>query len=94
MAILWLLEWDGFTKEQYEDLSRRVDWAGSPPDGLLHQVTAFSDKSLILTQVWQSPNHVMEFMESRLLPAINEMGIRSMPRVDQYVVHEEFPRNK
>ena len=92
MAILWLLEWDGFSKEQYADLSSRVDWDSKPPDGLLSQVTAFSDKALILTQVWQSPNHVMEFMETRLLPAINEMGIRSMPRVDQYVVHKTFPK--
>jgi hypothetical protein len=29
----------------------------------------------------------MRFMEDRLLPAIEAMGIRSMPRVDQYPVH-------
>jgi hypothetical protein len=90
MAILWLLEWDGFSKEQYEDLKRRVDWTGSPPDGLHYQVTAFSDKALLLTQVWQSPDHVMRFMEDRVLPAIRAMDIRSMPKVDQYMVNEVF----
>lgn len=90
MAIIWILEWDGFTPEQYDELSRRVDWLGSAPDGLQHQVAAFSDKSLVLTQVWKSPEHVMRFMEDRLLPAVNELGIRSMPRVDQYPVHAVF----
>ena len=91
MAVVWILEWDGFTPEQYEDLKGRVDWDGDPPAGLQHQVTAFSDKALILTQLWQSPDHVLRFMEDRLLPAIRAMGVNSMPRVDQYRVHSVFP---
>ena len=50
-------------------------------------MTAFSDKGLVLTQVWLTPDHVMVFMERRLLPVIRELNIRSMPRVDQYPVH-------
>jgi hypothetical protein len=90
MAVVWILEWDGFTPEQYEDLKGRVGWDGEPPAGLQHQVTAFSDKALILTQLWQSPDHVLRFMEDRLLPAIRAMGVNSMPRVDQYRVHSVF----
>ena len=87
MAIVWLLEWDGITPEQYEDLRQRAAWDTDLPEGLEHQVAAFSDKSMILTQVWRSPEHVMRFMEDRLLPAVRAAGIRSMPRVDQYPVH-------
>jgi hypothetical protein len=90
LAILWVLEWDGFTREQFAGLKQRVDWDLQPPAGLLHQVTAFGEKSLVLTQVWQSPDHVMRFMEDRLLPAVQEMGIRNMPRVDQYVVQAVY----
>jgi hypothetical protein len=87
MAIVWLLEWDGITVKQYEELRTRIGWDSDLPDGLEYQVVAFSDKAMILTQVWRSPDHVMRFMENRLLPAVNAMGIRSMPRVDQYPVH-------
>ena len=90
MAVIWILEWNGIDKQQYEDLRSRIDWDAKPPTGLQHQVTAFSDKALILTQLWQSPDHVLRFMEDRLLPAINAMGIRSMPKVDQYAVHAVF----
>jgi hypothetical protein len=83
VAVIWLVEWDGITKEQFADLQSRTEWESDPPDGLEHQVTAFSDKALVLTQVWKSPDHVMRFMEDRLLPAVQAMGIRSMPRVDQ-----------
>ena len=87
MAVVWILEWDGITKEQYDSLRERTAWDSELPVGLQHQVTAFSSKSLVITQVWQSPDHVMRFMEDRLLPAVKQMGIRSMPRVDQYPVH-------
>ena len=87
MAVVWLLEWDGITPDQYDELRRRTSWDSDLPDGLQHQVAAFSDKALVITQVWKSPEHVMCFMEDRLLPAVQAMGIRSMPRVDQYPVH-------
>jgi hypothetical protein len=92
MAVIWLVEWDGITQEQFADLQSRTEWATDPPNGLEHQVVAFSDKALVLTQVWKSPEHVMRFMEDRLLPAVQAMGIRSMPRVDQYPVHNVFSR--
>lgn len=92
MAVVWLLEWDGITKELFSDLQTRTEWESSPPDGLEHQVVAFSDKALVLTQVWKSPDHVLRFMEDRLLPAVREMGINNMPRVDQYPVHSIFSR--
>jgi hypothetical protein len=87
MSIVWILEWDGIKAEQYEDLVQRVAWDSDLPAGLQHQVVAFNDKSMILTQLWQSPDHVMRFMEDRLLPAVNAIGVRTMPRVDQYPVH-------
>jgi hypothetical protein len=85
-----LVEWDGITKEQFADLQARTQWETEPPSGLEHQVAAFSPKSLVLTQVWKSPDHVMRFMEDRLLPAVKAMGIKTMPRVDQYPVHSVF----
>jgi hypothetical protein len=87
LAVVWLLEWDGVTPEQFDELRRRASWDSDVPDGLQHQVAAFGPRGLVLTQVWKSPEHVMRFMEDRLLPAVQAMGIRSMPRVDQYPVH-------
>jgi hypothetical protein len=91
VAVLWLLEWDSITPDQYDELCHRTSWLSDLPDGLQHQVTAFSEKTLVITQVWKSPEHVMRFMEDRLLPAVQAMGIRSMPRVDQYPVHSILP---
>jgi hypothetical protein len=87
MAIVWLVEWDGISEKEYDELRRRTKWDTDLPNGLEYQVAAFSEKGLVLTQVWKSPEHVMRFMEERLLPAVEAAGIRSMPRVDQHQVH-------
>jgi len=90
MAVLWILEWEGISKEQFGEIKEATDWDSMPPAGLQHQVTAFSNRSLLLTQIWQTPDHVLRFMEDRLLPAIKSMGITSMPKVDQYPVDAVF----
>jgi len=86
MSVVWILEWAGITPEAYDELAKRTNWETDLPDGLEHQVTAFSEKALVLTQVWRSPDHVLRFMEDRLLPAVKVMGIPTMPRVDQHPV--------
>ena len=90
MAIVWLMEWDGITPEQYDRLRERVDWEGDVPDGLHFHVAAFSDKGLVLTEVWESPDHVQPFMDGRFLPVVRELGINHMPRVDLYPAHRVF----
>ena len=52
MAIVWMLEWEGITPEQYDELRRLVDWEGDVPDGLHFHVAAFDAKSLLVTEVW------------------------------------------
>src|SRR5438045_6518808 len=87
LAIVWMLEWDRLTPEQYEALREAVDWEGNVPDGLQFHVAAFSEKGLVLTEVWESPDHVQPFMDERFLPAVRRLGINSMPRVDLYPLH-------
>jgi hypothetical protein len=90
MAILWMLEWDGITPEQYDQLRQEVNWEGDIPDGLRFHVAAFSEKGLVVSEVWESADHVQPFIDGRLLPAVEALGIRSMPRVDLYPAHAVF----
>jgi hypothetical protein len=90
MAIVWMLEWAGITPEQYDELRQRVNWEGDVPDGLRFHVAAFDGKGLVVTEVWDSPDHVQPFMDGRFLPVVRQMGINSMPRVDLYPTHRVF----
>ena len=90
MAIGWMLEWDGVTAEQYDAIREGVGWEENVPDGLRFHVAAFNEKGLVLTEVWESPDHVQPFMDERFLPAVHRLGINSVPRVDLYPVHRLF----
>jgi hypothetical protein len=90
MPIIWLLEWQGITPVQYEEIKRRVNWEEEVPDGLYFHCAAFNEKGLVLTEVWESPDHVQPFMDDRLLPVIKRMGITRMPRVDLYETYKIF----
>jgi hypothetical protein len=94
LAVVWLLEWDGLTPEQYEALREAIGWETDVPDGLQAHVASFSDKGLVLVEVWQSADHVQPYMDGRFLPAVQALGIRSTPRVDLYKAHRLFlPRS-
>ena len=90
MAIVWLLEWDGITPEQYDALREAIGWERDVPDGLQAHAASFNDKGLVLVEVWQSADHVQPYMDGRFLPAVQALGIRSMPRVDLYKAHRVF----
>ena len=82
MSIVWMLEWNGISPVQYESLRRDVSWESA--DGLQLHVAAFDQKGLVLTEVWESPDHVQPFMDDLLIPAVQKLGITTMPRVDLY----------
>jgi hypothetical protein len=90
MSIIWLLEWDGLTPEQYDSLRESVAWETDVPDGLHYHAAAFGPKGLVLTEVWESPDHVQPYMDGRFLPAVRKLGIQSMPRVDLFETHRIF----
>src|SRR4051794_3400599 len=46
LAIVWLLEWDGLTPEQYEALKEAVGWERDVPNGLHAHAASFNDKGL------------------------------------------------
>jgi hypothetical protein len=90
MPILWLMEWAGITTDQYEELRKAVDWEGNVPEGLHYHVAAFDNRTMVVSEVWESPDHVQPFMDERFLPAVKQLGITSMPKVDLYETHAIF----
>jgi hypothetical protein len=38
----------------------------------------------MISEVWESPDHVQPFMDERFLPAVRALNISSMPKVDLF----------
>ncbi len=77
----------GLTREQYDEVSRRMEGAGNwPPDGLDMHVLFGAEGDLRVSEIWDSEEEFRAFA-SRLMSALDEVGVRySEPEV--FKVHE------
>jgi hypothetical protein len=90
VAVLMVMTWDGVTVEQYEAARRVVNWEGDvPPGGMVH-VAAIEDGRLHVTDVWESPEELDAFVQSRLMPGVQQVGIQGQPEISVYPVHALF----
>ena len=78
----------GLTREQYDDVSRRMEAAGNwPPAGLDMHVMFGSEGELRVSEIWDSEDEFREFFSSRLVPALDEAGV-SYAEPEVFEAHE------
>lgn len=81
MAVLMRMDWAEVTPEQYDELRRMVDWEGDRPDGAMSHVTAFDDAGAHVNDTWESAEKLQAFLDDRLMPAVQELGVQGRPDV-------------
>lgn len=93
MAILMILEWEGVTTQQYEQVNEEMGIRGDAdaPDGLIEHVAALTDDNeLVIADLWESEQQLGAFVETRLGPAIRKLEIaEAQPRI--VPVHNHLP---
>jgi hypothetical protein len=83
----------GLTRQQYDEVSRRLEEAGAwPPDGLQLHVLFGTEGDLKVSEIWESPEQFRALRE-QLLPALNEVGVQMAGEPEVFEVHElELPQ--
>jgi hypothetical protein len=75
MSVLIRFTPPSLTRQQYDDVTRRLEEAGDwPPDGLDYHVLFGSEEDLRVSEVWDSQEQLDAFGE-RLRPVLAEVGI-------------------
>jgi hypothetical protein len=78
MAVMMILDWQGVTVEQYEQVNEAMGVLTDEdaPAGLIEHTAAVSgDGSLVIVDLWESQEALDRFFEERLGPAIEQVGI-------------------
>jgi hypothetical protein len=77
----------GLTREQYDEVSRRLESAGNwPPDGMDMHVLFGDEGELRVSEIWDSEEQFRAFAD-RLMPVLDEVGVpHSEPEV--FEAHE------
>ena len=74
----------GGTQEQYEQLGEKIFGSRSSefspseaPDGLIMHSAGPTDDGWYVYDIWESPEHFQRFLQDRLMPAAQELGMPS-----------------
>ncbi len=90
MPIVMIMKWKGITPEQYDKVRKTVDWEGKIPKGALFHVAAFDREGARVTDIWESSEDFDNFVKSRLMPGIRQLGVKDEPQVEIYPTHAIF----
>jgi heme-degrading monooxygenase HmoA len=92
VSVMVIIEAPGFTVEQYDQVNETmgVSRVADVP-GLISHVAGPTDDGLLVVDVWESAEAFQGFVENRLMPAFQEVGVSggSEPRV--LPVHNHIP---
>ncbi len=81
----------GLTRQQYDEVTRRMEEAW-PPDGLQTHVLFGTEGDLKVSEIWESDELYRSFSE-QILPVLNEVGVQLDAEPEVFPVHElEQPR--
>jgi hypothetical protein len=80
MAVGMLLAGEGVTRDTYVQVTEKMFGsfpmrAEQSPDGLLIHTAGQSEQGWYVYDVWESQEHFQRFVESKLGPALQEIGV-------------------
>jgi hypothetical protein len=93
VAIVMSMRWDGVTKTQYDQAREVVGWETDVPAGAKFHVASFDDNGLHVTDVWETTEDFNRFVEQRLMPGVQQVGIAGQPDVSISDAHRMFAPN-
>jgi hypothetical protein len=90
MAVVMRMDWPEVTREQYDATLEAVGWEQTPPGGAIFHVAFFDEGGFKVVDVWESEEHFHRFVEDRLNPGIQQVGIEGEPKVTLTPAHRVF----
>jgi heme-degrading monooxygenase HmoA len=90
MRIAMVMNWDGITPEQYEEVRKTANWEGNVPKGAVFHMAGFHNNELRVTDIWESAEDFNSFVQHRLMPATAAAGATGEPQVEIFPVHAIF----
>ena len=93
MATVMLMHWPEATKENYEEVRREVKWETDVPQGAKFHVSWFANDGLHVVDVWDKQSDFENFVQTRLAPATQRIGIQGQPNVTFSEAHAIFAPN-
>ncbi|MEV5054322.1 hypothetical protein [Arthrobacter sp. LAR12-1-1.1] len=92
MAVAVILEFDGTTLEQYDEINRLMGLTpgGPGPVGSISHWATMTDKGLQVTDVWESREQFDAFAQEKIMPLSRQAGFAGPPKLTFHDVHNYY----
>jgi hypothetical protein len=90
MAVAMFMEWPGVGPGQYDAVMARLGLDARPAAGAVLHVATLTDEGLEVYDVWQTEQAFQSFLEQRLLPVADEVGLEGEPDVRLVPLHNLY----
>jgi hypothetical protein len=90
MATVMVMHWPEATLEQYEQARKEVNWEGDVPPGAKFHVTWIEEDGFHALDLWESQEAFQRFVQERLMPGVQKVGIQGQPNVRFYEANSVF----
>ena len=88
MAVLAFVNAPGLTREKYDAIVPLANWKGDPPAGLIMHCCSFHEQgNAHVADIWESPQHMMDFFATRLGAAFQQAGFEMTTEPE---IHEMY----
>jgi len=96
MAVAVILEFNGTTLEQYDEINRLMGLTpgGPGPAGSISHWATMTDKGLRVTDVWESREQFDAFAKEKIMPLSVKAGFAGPPEMTFHEVHNYYTPGK
>ncbi len=68
-----------------------LGFASHPPDGAISHCSGFTPQGLRVVDIWDSRQHFERFQRDKLMPAVQQAGVTTQPRIEAVDVYRAEP---
>ena len=86
MAVGLIMDFEGGTLDQYDEVVEKMELGGKAPPGAIFHWAAKTDDGVRVVDVWESQDAFDKFAEEKIGPITAEVGL-SEPKVTPHEVH-------
>src|ERR1700710_577043 len=90
MATVITQQWKAITPAQYDQIHAIVRWDEDVPAGMTFHVASFEGDTLRMLDIWDSEEQFMTFAQTRIMPAVAQVGLNGQPDMTVTSMHDVF----
>ena len=90
MAVAMFMQWQGVSPGQYDAVMARLGLDAHPAAGSVLHLATVTHEGLEVCDVWQTEQAFQSFLEQRLLPLADELGLDGEPEVRLVPLHNLY----